>query len=168
MQKFIFLALLSGSVVLGACHGGMVRKGLTQAEVTMAGAGGATVSGRVSFAQIADRVRVIADVQGLTPGAYVLDLLESGDCSALASALIPAAPASSRTMSAALGDLPALIANSQGLGKLSAYLDQINLDSDQDELRGRQLVIRAAVLGSRAHKFDNAGKVVACGIVKAR
>lgn len=170
MQKFIFRGLLAGSVLLGACHGGIVGRGAAQAEAVMQPTAGSKVSGKVWFSQSGDKVRVVAELHGLAPGGHGFHIHEKGDCSAAdgSSAGAHFNPTGVRHGNPDLGehhagDMPQLIANAEGTARLTAYLDGISVAGEAGDLVGRSVVVHAAADDFASQPAGNSGARLACG-----
>ena len=82
MQKFIAFGALACSGMLAGCMGGMGSSSAERAEARLAPTQDNRVVGVVSFTQTGDKVRVVAEVSGLTAGAHGFHIHEKGDCSA--------------------------------------------------------------------------------------
>ena len=83
VKKFILVGtLLITPLVLGACMAGIVPAGPERAEALLDSTAGNSVSGKVSMTQTSKRLRVVAEVSGLPPGAHAIRIHEKGDCSA--------------------------------------------------------------------------------------
>lgn len=82
MQKFIMFGALACSGVLAGCMGGMGSSGADRAEARLAPTQGNKVSGTVTFVQSGAKMKVFAEVSGLTPGLHGFHIHEKGDCSA--------------------------------------------------------------------------------------
>jgi Cu-Zn family superoxide dismutase len=82
MQKFIMVGALACSGMLAGCLGGMASSGAERAEARLAPTQDNRVAGVVTFTQTGSKVRAIAEVSGLTPGAHGFHIHDKGDCSA--------------------------------------------------------------------------------------
>ena len=82
MQKFILVGAIGISSLLAGCAGGMGAKGTDKAEAVMAPTQGNKASGTVTFVQSGDKLKVFAEISGLTPGLHGFHIHEKGDCSA--------------------------------------------------------------------------------------
>ncbi len=156
MKKFILLGALISPLILGACMAGIVSSGPQQAEVLLDSTAGNSVSGKVSFVNTGNRLRVVAEVSGLTPGAHAIRIHEKGDCSApdasSAGGYFKVAGAPQKE-----GDLPQLIANAKGLAKLVVYIDQAALEAGEMSILGRSVVVHATA--------NTSGGRLACGVI---
>ena len=153
MKKFILLGPLISPLILGACMAGIVPAGAERAEALLDTTQGNSVSGKVSFTEAGNKLRVIAEVSGLTPGAHVIRVHEKGDCSAPDASSAGGYFRPSVTPEKS-GELPQLIANAKGLAKLVIYIDQAALEKGEMNIVGRSVVVQA-VGGAR----------LACGVI---
>jgi superoxide dismutase, Cu-Zn family len=135
---------------------------------------GSNVSGSATFQQTAGKVRVIADVSGLTPGReHGFHVHEVGDCS------------SGDGMSAKghfnphmkphghyaggerhAGDLPPLKADQGGRARLEHDLDIITLAPSPANIIGRGLIVHADPDDYKTQPTGNAGARLACAIIQ--
>lgn len=172
MQKFIFHSLLASSVLLGACHGGIVSSGAPQAEATMQPTAGSKVNGKVWFSQSGDKVRVVAELHALTPGGHGFHVHDKGDCGAAdgSSAGGHFNPGGTRHGNPDLGehhagDMPQLIANADGTARLTAYLEGVSVAGEGSDLVGRSVVVHAAADDFASQPAGNSGGRLACGVI---
>ena len=82
MKKRISFGLLVAMLALAGCRGGFVGSAPERAESQLKPTAGNTANGTVSFTQAGKKIRVVAEVSGLTPGAHGFHIHEKGDCSA--------------------------------------------------------------------------------------
>lgn len=135
---------------------------------------GSTVSGNVRFAELNGRMRIEANVAGLTPGEHGFHVHELGDCSApdansAKGHFNPAAKAHGHHGSEERhgGDMPNLVANAQGEARYTAELTGLNL-SGPNSIAGRSVVIHADPDDYKSQPAGNSGKRIACGVIAAR
>jgi Cu-Zn family superoxide dismutase len=135
---------------------------------------GSTVSGNVRFAEMNGRMRIEANVAGLTPGEHGFHVHELGDCSAPDASSAkghfnPAAKAHGHHGSEERhgGDMPNLVANAQGEAHYTAELTGLNL-SGPNSIAGRSVVIHADPDDYKSQPAGNSGKRIACGVIAAR
>jgi len=131
--------------------------------------------GEVTFEQQGDKVRVLANVQGLKPGAeHGFHIHEAGDCSAADASSAkghfnptgkahgnPAAPDHHA------GDLPALKAGKDGRAKLDTTITGVTLVPGPTSIVGRGLVIHADPDDYTSQPAGNSGARIACGVIRA-
>lgn len=135
---------------------------------------GSTVSGNVRFSEMNGRMRVEAQVAGLTPGEHGFHVHEVGDCSAPDATSAkghfnPAAKAHGHHGSDERhgGDMPNLVANAKGEAQYSAELSGLSL-SGPNSIAGRSVVIHADPDDYKSQPAGNSGKRIACGVIAAR
>lgn len=168
--KTIALSLLSAALVAG-CATTPAGPALT---AQLSARSGSTVSGTVSFSEVAGGVMVDARVSGLTAGEHGFHIHELGDCSApdASSAKGHFNPSGqphglvSRPEHHA-GDMPNLIANAQGEALYSFELIGAALTGPTGIL-GRSVVIHADPDDYQSQPAGNSGKRVACGTIVAK
>ncbi len=166
------LIALSSSLLLAACAS--VPGSSPNATAKLEARSGSAVAGTVSFTQVGAKVRVAAEVSGLTPGEHGFHIHESGDCSApdAASAKGHFNPAGRQHgyHSAAerhVGDLPNLIADASGNAKMGVELSQLELAQSPTGIYARSVVIHADPDDYKSQPAGNSGKRIACGTIVA-
>ena len=134
---------------------------------------GSSVSGTVGFTETDGRLRVDAQVSGLTPGEHGFHIHEVGDCSAPDASSAkghfnPNAKAHGHHASDEHhgGDMPNLIANAQGEARYTAELRGLTLSGPTGVL-GRSIVIHADPDDYKSQPAGNSGKRIACGVIAA-
>ncbi len=130
------------------------------------------VSGQITFNQEEEGVRIIADLQGLTPGAHGFHIHERGDCSDNAAAAgghfnpmgsphgRPSDPPDQRH----LGDLGNLEAGDEGHAVYNRLDTLISLE-EPDAVVGKAVIIHRGE-DTFAQPSGAAGPRVGCGIIK--
>jgi Cu-Zn family superoxide dismutase len=156
---------------LGACATTMTGPG---ASASLMASSGSTVSGSVSFTEIDGKMRIEAQVAGLTPGEHGFHVHEIGDCSAADASSAkghfnPAGKTHGHHGSEEHhgGDMPNLIANAQGEARYSAEVKGLSLNGTTGVL-GRSVVIHADPDDYKSQPAGNSGKRIACGVIAAR
>lgn len=135
---------------------------------------GSNVSGTVSFYRSGDKVRITAEVSGLTPGEHGFHIHDVGDCSApdAMSAKGHFNPAASKHGHAGgehhAGDIPNLVANASGNASYQGELSGVTLAEGPTGIFKRSVVIHADPDDYKSQPAGNSGKRVACGVIKAR
>lgn len=175
MQKFIFPLMLGASGLLAGCHGGLVSSAPLRAEAVLNATQGNAVSGVVSFTQAGDKVRVVAEVQGLSPGMHGFHIHDKGDCSApdgtsAGGHFNPAGRSHGNPDHAEhhAGDMPQLVAGANGTARLTAYLDGVLIAEGASGIVGRGVIVHAAPDDFKTQPTGNSGARQACGVVLAR
>ena len=154
-------------------HSGHDHSEHMQASAALEPTQGNTVRGNVAFRQEADgRVRIIAEVSGLTPGEHGFHVHENGDCSApdASSAGGHFNPHNTEHGKAGegvhhAGDLPSLHADADGNAKLDVLLDGIEL-SGEHTIVGRSLIVHADPDDFISQPTGNSGARVACAVIR--
>lgn len=131
--------------------------------------------GEVTFEQQGDKVHVLANVQGLKPGAeHGFHIHEAGDCSAPDASSAkghfnPAGKAHGNPAAAEhhAGDLPALKAAKNGRAKLDTTIGGVTLAPGPTSIVGRAVVIHADPDDYTSQPAGNSGARIACGVIRA-
>jgi superoxide dismutase, Cu-Zn family len=130
-------------------------------------------SGTVNFYQIGNKVRVVANVSGLTPNReHGFHVHEAGDCSSgdgmsTKGHFNPLAKPHAHYSSADrhAGDLPALKADASGNAKLETDLDVITVTPGPTSIVGRGLIVHADPDDYKTQPTGNAGARLACAVI---
>jgi Cu-Zn family superoxide dismutase len=164
--------LAAASSLLVAC--GTLQGAGPRAEATLEPRSGSAVSGTVSFVTAGQKIRVEANVAGLTPGAHGFHVHDAGDCSAPDASSAkghfnPAGKSHGHHGGAErhAGDMPNLVADSAGRATLSAELDMLSLTEGPVGILKRSVVIHADPDDFTSQPAGNSGKRVACGVIRA-
>ena len=172
MQKFILVATLSCTGILTGCTAGIGPDGRAAAEAVLAPTVGNKVAGKVSFQQAGDKVRVIAEVTGLKPGAHGFHVHDKGDCSApdgtsAGPHFNPNTKPHGHPDHAEhhAGDMPQLIADANGVARLTAYLGSITLNEGPSNIVGRSVIVHADPDDFKTQPTGNSGARQACGVI---
>jgi Cu-Zn family superoxide dismutase len=135
---------------------------------------GNKAAGSVTFTPNGDRVRVVAKVTGLPPGAHGFHIHEKGDCSAAdgMSAGGHFNPTSKPHGNPSAGehhggDMPMLEADAAGNATLDATLDTVTLGSDANGIVGRAVVVHKDADDFKTQPTGNSGARIACGVIVA-
>lgn len=174
MEKFILVLLVGG--LLTGCAGGIVSGGVERAEVVLMPTEGSKAMGFVSFARTGDKLRVVAEVNGLAPGLHGFHIHEIGDCGApdASSAGGHFNPAGGHHGSPDqadhhAGDMPQLVADAGGVARLTAYIDGVSLQRNAEVgIRGRSVVVHAQADDFRSQPAGNSGGRLACGVIPVK
>ena len=171
MKKRLPFGLLVAMLALAGCRGGFVGSAPERAESQLKPTAGHAVNGTVSFTQAGKKIRVVAEVSGLTPGAHGFHIHEKGDCSAPdgTSAGGHYNPHGKHhghpdTEQHHAGDMPQLIADSTGLARMTAYLEGLEMSA----LNGLSIIVHAAPDDFKTQPTGNSGTRQACGVITLR
>ncbi len=132
---------------------------------------GSKVSGIVTFTREGDKVKVVAQIEGLTPGKHGFHIHEWGDCSskdgsAAGGHFNPAgaphgAPTDAKHHA---GDLGNLEAGQDGMAHLE-HLDSVLKFDGPNSIIGRGLIVHANPDDLKTQPTGNAGGRLACGAI---
>ena len=175
MQKFLFPLVLGTGAILAGCHGGLVSSAPLRAEAALQPTKGSAVSGSVSFSPAGEKLRVVAEFRGLTPGQHGFHIHEKGDCSAADASSAgghfnPSGQAHGNPDHAEhhAGDMPQLVAGANGVARLTTYIDGLSLGEGERGIVGRSVVVHAAPDDFKTQPAGNSGARQACGVIVAR
>lgn len=134
---------------------------------------GNSTTGSATFTQVGDKVRVVANLSGLTPGQeHAFHIHEAGDCSSGdgMSAKGHFNPygkphGNPATAERHAGDLPALKADASGNATLDTALDVMTVKPGPASIVGRGLIVHASPDDYKTQPTGNAGARVACGVI---
>lgn len=175
MQKVVFPALLITAVILSGCRGGLIERPAPKAQAVLQPTGSNSVAGEAVFSELGSKVRVVAEIHGLAPGAHGFHIHENGDCSANdgSSAGGHFNPTGQPHGNPDLaehhaGDMPQLIADANGNARLVAYLDGVRLGEGAGNIVGRSVVVHAAADDFKSQPAGNSGARLACGVISLK
>jgi len=164
--------LAAAAGLLAACAG--MQAAGPKASATLESRSGSTVTGTVSFQSVGQKLRVEANVAGMTPGAHGFHVHEAGDCGA------PDASSAKGHFNPAgkphghpggtqrhAGDMPNLVADSAGRASLAVELDLLALTEGPAGIVNRSVVIHADADDYTSQPAGNSGKRVACGVIRS-
>lgn len=167
------IAALSCSVLLAGCAG-MMQKG-PSGSANLQPTRGNQVTGAVNFTQKGDKVLVVAEVSGLTPGLHGFHIHEKGDCSApdamsAGGHFNPGSkphggPGGSERHG---GDLGNLNADSNGKARLSLEIEGVTLEAGANSIIGKGLIVHRDPDDFKTQPTGNSGPRVACGIISLK
>ena len=137
---------------------------------------GNKATGTVDFYQVGNRVRMVANVSGLTPNReHGFHVHEAGDCSSgdgmsTKGHFNPHGKPHGHFKSADrhAGDLPALRADGGGNARLDTELDIITVTPGPASVMGRGLVVHADPDDYKTQPTGNAGAWLACAVIQRR
>lgn len=131
---------------------------------------GNTAKGEVRFYRVSEGVRVVAKLEGLTPGKHGFHIHEKGDCSAPdassagghynPSGAPHGSPDADRSARHA-GDLGNLDAGSDG----KATYDRVDTVLQYGQLPGLSVLVHASVDDFTSQPAGNSGPRVGCGVI---
>ena len=146
----------------------------SRATAKLAPTAGNAAAGTVTFTRNGDRVRVVAEVSGLTSGAHGFHVHEKGDCSApdatsAGGHFNPGSQPHGNPATGAhhAGDMPMLVADASGNATLDVTLSTIALGSGANSIVGRAVVVHKDPDDFKTQPAGNSGARVACGVIVA-
>lgn len=134
---------------------------------------GSKAFGEVTFEQVGNGVRVLANVQGLKPGQqHGFHIHEVGDCSSgdgmsTKGHFDPHGKPHGPPGSGHAGDLPALSADKGGRAKLDVVLGGLTVGPGATSVVGRGLIVHADPDDFKTQPTGNSGARIACGVIQA-
>lgn len=130
------------------------------------------VTGIVNFTKRGNKVLVVAEVSGLTPGPHGFHVHEKGDCSAPdgMSAGGHFNPHGKRhggphDEDRHVGDLGNIVADAKGNAILTLETDALSIGSGPGNILGRSVIVHGAVDDFKTQPHGNAGARIACGLI---
>ncbi len=164
--------LVALALALSGCAA--MAPGSPKASATLAPTTGNRTAGTVTFTPNGDRVRVVAQVSGLTSGAHGFHVHEKGDCSApdatsAGGHFNPGGQPHGNPAAGAhhAGDMPMLVADASGNATLDVTLSTIALGSGENGIVGRAVVVHKDPDDFKTQPAGNSGARVACGVIVA-
>jgi Cu-Zn family superoxide dismutase len=168
---FLVLFVVVAFGLSGCSRGSERGAGVTQAIAVLHPTQGNKVQGVVSFAKEKDGIRVVASIDGLSPGLHGFHLHEYGDCSSpdANSAgghfnpmnMPHGGPTSEKRHS---GDFGNILADNSGHGKLSLVDSGLSFEG-ANSIIGRGVVVHAQADDFSTQPTGASGPRVACGVV---
>lgn len=132
---------------------------------------GNSVTGTVIFTKVAGGVKVVADLQGLTPGKHGIHIHECGDCSAADGTSAgghfnPMGMNHGAPMDAMRheGDMGNIQADATGKAHLE-YIDKDISFEGATSIIGRSVIVHKNEDDLKTQPTGNAGARVACGVI---
>ena len=172
MQKFILVGALAAAGLLSACAGGLPSSKTESASAQLNPTQGNKVSGTVTFTQSGDKIRVAAEVSGLTPGLHGFHIHEKGDCSApdgtsAGGHFNPAGKPHGNPDQGEHhgGDMLQLVADANGNARQMSYIDGVTLADGPASIIGRGVIVHAAPDDYKTQPTGNSGARQACGVI---
>lgn len=131
--------------------------------------------GEVTFEQVGDKVRVIANIVGLKPGQeYGFHVHEAGDCSSDDGMSAkghfnpygkPHGHYGSKERHA--GDMPNLKADAKGRARMNVEVDTMTVKPGPASIVGKGLIVHASPDDYKSQPTGNAGARLACAVIQA-
>ena len=169
MMKKLFA--LAAAAALFGCQ--TMPDGDARATAQLLPTPGHKTFGEATFDQTGSKVRVVVFVQGLKAGQeHGLHIHEVGDCgNAAENAKGHFNPSGKPHGSPShadrhAGDLPALVATTQGRATVQVDVDMISVGSGSGSIVGRALVVHANPDDYKTQPGGNSGARIACGVIQ--
>lgn len=169
------LAAVSAALVLAGCAS-MTQPQTTYntASAEIKNAKGQAV-GTASFTEVPGGVRILVEVKGLPPGPKGVHLHEAGKCDppefTTAGSHFNPEKKQHGTMNpqgAHAGDLPNIVVDASGSGRLETTTNRITLGAGTSSLfdaDGSAIVVHAAADDFKTDPTGNSGGRIACGVI---
>ena len=164
-------AILSAFTIVLATSSFAFADDTTKAIAVLHPASGSNVSGTVTFTGSGDKVKVVADITGLTPGKHGFHIHEFGDCSdpkatSAGGHFNPGhkqhgAPDSSERHA---GDLGNIDADPSGKAHLE-LTDSVMKLSGADSIIGHAVIVHEKADDLKTQPTGDAGGRLACGVI---
>ncbi|HVI81785.1 MAG TPA: superoxide dismutase family protein [Chthoniobacterales bacterium] len=145
---------------------------VTKAAAQLEPKSGSTVTGTVTFTKVGDDIRVVADIQNLTPGKHGFHIHEKGDCSApdASSAGAHFNPTMKHhggptSLDHHTGDLGNIEADASGKAHLD-WKGKLSL-TGKDSIIGKSVVVHEKEDDLKTDPSGNSGARLACGPILA-
>ena len=159
------------ALLLSACA--TVEPEGPKATAVVRPASGSQVHGEARFTQIGSRVRVNAEIAGLSPGLHGFHIHDKGDCSA-ADGMSTGGhfnPLSKKHGAPTMpdrhaGDLGNLTADEYGKATLALMVDGISVSKGTDGVVGRAVIVHANADDLKTDPTGNAGGRFGCGVIE--
>ncbi len=142
------------------------------AVCTLSATEGNNVNGTITFTRDGKKVKIVADLQGLTPGKHGFHVHENGDCSSAdgTSAGGHFNPenkkhGSPKDKERHVGDLGNIEADGSGNAHLEMTDDLISL-SGENSIIGKAIIVHAGEDDLKTQPTGDAGARVACGVIE--
>src|SRR5688572_20050118 len=172
MNKHV-VAGLCGALLVAGCAGMGEQKDAT-ATAQLDPRSGSDVTGKLTFMQIGDVVRITGEIKGHTKGPKAMHIHEKGDCSA-PDGMSTGGHFNPHKMKHGgpydpvkhAGDLGNINFNADGVAKVNFTVGDISVSSSKaDGIIGKAVIVHAAVDDFKTDPTGNAGGRVACGVIK--
>jgi Cu-Zn family superoxide dismutase len=171
-MKPVLIALATAALLVGCATN--ENEGGQTAVAQLNPTKGNNVTGTVTFTKVKDGVRVVADVNGLTPGPHGFHIHEKGDCSAPdassagghfnPTAMPHGAPEASMRH---VGDFGNLVADASGKARLER-IDQHLTFQGPNSIIGRAMIVHEKRDDLKTQPSGDAGPRVACGVIQLK
>ncbi|SPF50159.1 Superoxide dismutase (Cu-Zn) [Syntrophobacter sp. SbD1] len=174
MKEIVKGVLLSGlilGVALTGCSRKIAESEVTQAVAVMNPTEGSKVHGVVSFKKDAGGVRIMASIEGLSPGPHGFHIHEFGNCTSpdansagghFNPTDMPHAGPNSKMRH--VGDLGNIEADKNGVATLEVTDNLIRL-AGPESIIGRSVIVHAGADDFKTQPTGGSGARAACGVI---
>lgn len=166
------LTTFVGVLTVALSASALARAAELAAEAKLQPTQGSKVAGTVNFTQTGDKLKVVANVTGLAPGAHGFHIHEKGDCSA------PDAMSAGGHFNPTgaphgdpgqgdhhAGDMPMLQADASGNASLSVELSPATLRDGPSNIVGKGVIVHVSPDDFKTQPTGNSGARLACGVI---
>lgn len=155
----------------GAAHGS-AWSAVTKAVAVLHPTQGSKASGKITFTQDGDKVKVVAHIEGLTPNQkHAFHIHQFGDCSAPDGASAGGhynpeshSHALPETAQRHAGDLGNVEANANGIAHYEVTITNASIAGVKNPIIGRGVIVHAKP-DDGGQPVGNAGARIACGVI---
>lgn len=144
---------------------------VTEATVQIKSFKGDQIKGKATFTKVPGGIKIVADVEGLTPGKHGFHIHEFGDCSSPSTVGSHFNPTNSKhggpdSPERHVGDLGNLVADENGHAHYERVDKIISFEAEKSIL-GRSLIIHSGADDFTTQPTGDSGDKIACGVVEA-
>ena len=165
---------IAGSTADSGKKGKVAVAHITPAKAAATQPSFGTPTGTVTFTQMGDRVKVVADLTGLPPGKHGFHIHEKGDLSApdlmsTGGHFNPGGhPHGGPTTSPVhAGDFGNIVADSSGSAHLELIVDDISIGTgEKNDILGKPVIVHAKADDLRTQPSGNAGARIGGGLIE--
>ena len=163
--KIVFIFILALTLTTIEAQEKKVQKAVCEISPL----GGGNVTGTVTFTEVKDGLKIVADIQGLTKGKHGFHIHEGTDCSKPGGHFNPVSMnhGAPPDMMRHVGDMGNLEANAAGKAHYE-YVDNMISFKGENSIVGRVLIIHAHDDDLISQPSGNAGPMIACGKIEMK
>jgi Cu-Zn family superoxide dismutase len=175
MRKSMVLVISLGLLLLGSIAyvrgQGSAEQGIGKAIAVVSPTQGSKAKGIVTFTKVDNGIKVVADLEGLTPGLHGFHVHQYGDCTALngdsagghfnPEGMQHGAPAAKDRH---VGDLGNLAAVADGKAHLE-WTDPLLSLEGRDSIIGRSVIVHGNADDLTSQPAGNSGPRIGCGVI---
>lgn len=173
MKNLLSFCLLGLATSLCYHSSACAEEQVTKAKAVVHATKGNHVSGTVLFTQEKDGLRIVADIDGLTPGKHGFHVHEKGDCSAHDASSAGGHFNPTKKLHGGpdsferhVGDFGNLEADSNGHAHYDR-VDKVASLNGPDSIVGKSIIVHAKEDDLRTQPTGDAGARVGCGLIEA-